>query len=249
MLDDDDILVPPLPYKSGGKEITAISHLYRGEVYRSTIWRTRLDTTTNWAVVTTSIALSATFASPQASVLPLLLVGLLVMMFLILETRRYRYFNVWRVRTRLLELGFFVPLLRGEEANIYQNKGTALSDDYEHPQFHIGYWRAFGKRLRRNYVWIFIIQLVAYVSKLTSHSDEPVNSFEAFFNQADLGLLPGEVTVALGLLFHGFWIGALIATYLLDRNDHSTVNDLLEGHDAEKDPRIPSQSVHNKKNP
>jgi uncharacterized membrane protein len=24
-------------------DITALSHLYRGEVYRSTVWRTRLD--------------------------------------------------------------------------------------------------------------------------------------------------------------------------------------------------------------
>ena len=32
-------------------DITALSHLYRGEVYRSTVWRTRLDATTNWAVL------------------------------------------------------------------------------------------------------------------------------------------------------------------------------------------------------
>ena len=30
-------------------EITGLAHLYRGEVYRSTVWRTRLDTTTNWS--------------------------------------------------------------------------------------------------------------------------------------------------------------------------------------------------------
>ena len=32
-------------------EMGAIAHLYRGEVYRSTIWRTRLDNTTNWSIV------------------------------------------------------------------------------------------------------------------------------------------------------------------------------------------------------
>ena len=48
-----------------GAEITALAHLYRGEVYRSTIWRTRLDTTTNWSVVTLGVALSITFASPR----------------------------------------------------------------------------------------------------------------------------------------------------------------------------------------
>jgi hypothetical protein len=48
-------------------EIGALAHLYRGEMYRSTVWRTRLDTTTNWAVVTTGIALSVTFSSVQAT--------------------------------------------------------------------------------------------------------------------------------------------------------------------------------------
>jgi uncharacterized membrane protein len=32
-------------------ELAVLAHLYRGEVYRSTVWRTRLDATTNWAVV------------------------------------------------------------------------------------------------------------------------------------------------------------------------------------------------------
>ena len=43
-------------------EIGAIAHLYRGEMYRSKIWWTRLDATTNWAVVTTGIALSVVFS-------------------------------------------------------------------------------------------------------------------------------------------------------------------------------------------
>src|SRR6476659_7028359 len=57
--------------------IGALAHLYRGEVYRSTIWRTRLDNTTNWAVVTLGIALSVTFSRQDASPLPLLLAGVL----------------------------------------------------------------------------------------------------------------------------------------------------------------------------
>ena len=85
-------------------EIGAVAHLYRGEVYRSTIWRQRLDMTTNWAVVSTGIALSVSFASAQASPLPIALVGFLTMLFLALEARRYRYFTVWKFRARLLEL-------------------------------------------------------------------------------------------------------------------------------------------------
>ena len=80
-------------------DITALSHLYRGELYRSTVWRTRLDTTTNWAVLTTGIALSLTFSSESASPLPLVLVGLLVTTFLSIEARRYRFFDFWRMST------------------------------------------------------------------------------------------------------------------------------------------------------
>src|SRR5437899_10819679 len=81
-------------------EMGAIAHLYRGEVYRSTIWRTRLDHTTNWAIVTMGIALSTTFSSTEASPLPLLLVGLLIGVLLGKEARRYHYLNVWRARPR-----------------------------------------------------------------------------------------------------------------------------------------------------
>ena len=45
------------------------------------------------------IALSTTFSTPEASPLPLVLVGLLLAVFLGMEARRYRYFNVWRTRT------------------------------------------------------------------------------------------------------------------------------------------------------
>ena len=91
------------PHEFDAATIGALAHLYRGEVYRSTIWRTRLDNTTNWAVVTLGIALSVTFSSPQASPLPLLLAGVLCIIFLIFEARRYRYFNVWRARARWME--------------------------------------------------------------------------------------------------------------------------------------------------
>src|SRR5215471_14656137 len=57
-----DVHEPALPTARKSEfsiaEIGALPHLYRGEVYRSTVWRTRLDSSTNWAVATTGIALS-----------------------------------------------------------------------------------------------------------------------------------------------------------------------------------------------
>ena len=66
---DGPAATPPLKACSVA-EIGAIAHLNRGEIYRSTVWRTRLDSTTNWAVVTTGIALSATFSTPRPHLCP-----------------------------------------------------------------------------------------------------------------------------------------------------------------------------------
>jgi len=46
----------------------------------------------------------------------MVLVGLLVTVFLLFEARRYRYFNVWRARARLLETDFYAPMLSDEGA-------------------------------------------------------------------------------------------------------------------------------------
>src|ERR1700757_5322994 len=115
-------------------EIGALAHLYRGEVYRSTVWRTRLDSSTNWAVVTTGIALSATYSNAEASPLPMVLVGLLVSVFLLFEARRYRYFNVWRARARLLETGFHAPMIRGEGVRLDSGWTELLGKGFVNPR-------------------------------------------------------------------------------------------------------------------
>src|SRR4030088_1957282 len=132
-------------------DITALSHLYRGELYRSTVWRTRLDATTNWAVLTTGLALSLTFSSESASPLPLVLVGLLVATFLYIEARRYRFFDFWRMRAHVLEVQFFGPILRGEGVQGVKGLNESIYQDYATPKLHITYVEAMGRRLRNNY--------------------------------------------------------------------------------------------------
>src|SRR5690242_947108 len=148
-------------------ELGAIAHLYRGEIYRSTIWRTRLDNTTNWSIVTMGIALSTTFSSREASALPLILIGMLLAVFLGLEARRYRYFNVWRARARYMETHLYAQILRGQHGD--GDWRGVLADDYLHPRHHISFYRAAGRRVRRTYIWIIAIQTSAYFGKLAIH--------------------------------------------------------------------------------
>ena len=70
------------PHEFSAAEIGALAHFYRGEIYRSMIWRTRLDNTTNWAVVALGSPSRSAFSSPQASPLPPVLVGVLIVVFL-----------------------------------------------------------------------------------------------------------------------------------------------------------------------
>ncbi len=203
----------------GPAEIGALAHLYRGEVYRSTVWRTRLDHTTNWAVVTLGIALSIAFSTSEASPLPLVLVGILIFAFLGFEARRYRYFNVWRARARWMETHFYAPMLRGEGVSSLDNWQAVLAQDYCEPMYHISYLRALGRRLRRNYAWIYGIQAIAYYGKLAVHPT-PIADWEQLWVRAAVGPLSGKLMVVCGVLFYGVLIIVGVVTFYLDRTKH-----------------------------
>lgn len=179
-------------------ETGAMAHLYRGEIYRSTIWRTRLDATTNWSVVSLGLALTISYQSADASALPLFLVAFLIGVFLYLEARRYRYFNVWRARARWLEIHFYAPMLRREtvEKPKWMNR---LAEDYERPEHHIAFRRALGRRLRRNYMWIFTVQTMALYGKCLGASGGT-----AGFESLHIGPFPGWVLAVInGIGFAG----------------------------------------------
>ena len=186
----------------GAAEITALSHLYRGELYRSTVWRSRLDATTNWAVVSTGLALSITYSSVEATPLPLLLVGLLVAVFLGIEARRYCFFDFWRIRAHILETQFFGPILLGRGVDTSNGWNETLYADYCRPRLHIAYFDALGRRLRKNYAWIFAIQVSAYLGKLFIHPT-PVHTIAEFASRASVGPIRGEFILLAGLFFHG----------------------------------------------
>jgi len=214
-----------------GPEMTIMSHLYRGELYRSKIWRTRLDMTTNWAVGTTGIALSITFSQADNSPLILILVSLLVIIFLFIEARRYRYFDIWRTRVRLLETSFFPPVLRLEGTRSTNNWNELLAHDYENLRFHISFFEALGRRLRRNYCWIFLILMVSYLAKILLHPTPLTNTAE-FWQRAAIGPISGEMVVLFGLLFNGalalFAVGTITSQRASGRvSDYHYRDDLI----------------------
>jgi uncharacterized membrane protein len=182
-------------------ELGALAHLYRGELYRSKVWRLRLDATTNWAVALTGISLSITFSAANNTPAPLILAGLVVFVFLYIEARRYRYFDIWRTRTRLLEVYFFGPILTRQPILGSTNWNQVLAHDMSYLHFHISTWEALGRRLRRNYGWLYAILGVSYIGKLLVHPTA-LQNMDQFWARAALGPVPGQVIIAAGLLLY-----------------------------------------------
>jgi uncharacterized membrane protein len=138
-------------------------------------------------------------------------VGLLVAVFLLTEAWRYRFFDFWRVRAHILETQFFGPILLGQGVQTGNGWNEILYQDYRSPRLHISYPDALGRRLRRNYLWIFGIQAVAYLGKLTIHP-APIASFEELWARAAVGPVPGQIVLLAGLAFHGSWVAVAVLT-------------------------------------
>ena len=126
--------------------VTQMSHLYRGEVARSNTWRTRLDSTTNWAVVTTAAVLTFTFSSVTHPHIVILMSLLLVWLFLVIESRRYRYYELSALRLRLIETQFFARAL-DSSVEAHSDWAMQLVSSLLNPEFPISFWEAIGRRL------------------------------------------------------------------------------------------------------
>ena len=83
--------------------ITAMSHFYRGEIGRIMVWRQRLDTTTTWAITTTGTIFTVAFSFEKVPHLIFFFNLAIVLMMLWIEARRYRFYDAFRARVRMLE--------------------------------------------------------------------------------------------------------------------------------------------------
>jgi uncharacterized membrane protein len=191
-----------LPQKLAPAEFnTALVHFYRGEVQRSNVWRTRLDATTNWAVITAGATLSFVFSSPDNPHFAIPINSILLLIFLFMEARRYRYYEVWANRVRVLETGYFAPMLSHQAMPPDKEWAEHISADLLSPHFTISEWEAVGRRLRSNYVWIFVLMALSWTLKVYLHPFPALN-METFINRAQVGLAPGWLVILTGFIFN-----------------------------------------------
>ncbi|NUQ86641.1 MAG: DUF2270 domain-containing protein [Anaerolineales bacterium] len=215
--------------------VTAMVHFFRAEIQRANVWRQRLDTTTNWAVVATGATLSIAFGQSSVHHSVILLNTLLVLWFLFIEARRYRYYELWSYRVRLMETDFYAAMLV-PPFHPSPEWAENLAENLLTPSFPISMWEAFGRRLRRNYYWIFLILLASWIAKIWLFPEAPGDLAE-FLERAAVGPLSGEIMIGLGIGFYLFLAVFAVATITMTR----ATGEILPRFGDETAPAAPSE--------
>lgn len=147
--------------------VTLVGHFYRGEMDRTTAWRNRLDRTTYWAVTVMVAVLTWVFSNPDNPHYILLIGMLTLVVFLFIESRRYRAYDVWRSRLRLLEENVFAETLDPRVSVDHEEWREMLSEDLREQALKVSFAEAFSRRLRRVYYPLLLVLLVAWLVRTT----------------------------------------------------------------------------------
>lgn len=170
--------------------VNAMSHFYRGELGRIMVWRQRLDITTNWAITSSTAIITIAFSNAAVPHIIFFFNLAIVWGMLWIEARRYRFYDAFRARVRMLEAHFLVPMVM-ENRDMLQGEWKKLvCEDLILPSFKITKLEAIGRRLKRNYVFIFILIMVAWITKIFLHATTPMDSVAAYYRALRVGHIP-----------------------------------------------------------
>ena len=171
-------------------------NFYRGEVERTASWRSRLDQTTNWAVVVVGAILTWAFSSADNPHYVILIGVFGVTAFLVMEANRYREYDVWRNRVRVLQTDLYAEMY-SPSSDGGSDWQTALGDDLRNPTFHLTLREALTHRLRRSYLALLLLLLAAWIARITAFETS-----ESWTETASILGISGTAVVATVGLFY-----------------------------------------------
>jgi len=174
-----------------------LAHYYRAMVGRADIWRMRMDATTNWAIGATAAVISFALGTAATPHFVVYIAVLLTISFLFLEARRLTFYHLWQQRVLLLERGLIRSALQpdGTQTSDAIDLASALDAHLGKTVPSMPIAKAVARRLRRIYLYLFGVQLLAWVLKLSSQPT-PASSFREFISRADVAAIPGEIFFA-----------------------------------------------------
>jgi uncharacterized membrane protein len=192
----------PLP-KEDASFHTSIAHLYRGEMQRMTVWRQRLDITSNWAILLTVALTTFTLGHPDVPHYTLLLGLALIGISVLIEGRRYCHLHHSGRRLYLIEVGYFAHLLDPAGQPHPSNWRELLADDLRRPRLLLSWFAGTRVRLRRNYLLILFFVTAAWVTKLFIHPGRPDSVGDFYARMAVGELLPPWFVAVTAVIFVG----------------------------------------------
>jgi uncharacterized membrane protein len=202
--------------------VNAMSHFYRGELSRIMIWRQRLDITTNWAITSSTAIITIAFANRDVPHLIFFFNLAIVWVMLWIEARRYRFYDAFRARVRMLEAHFLVPMVM-ENRELLQGEWKKLvCEDLILPSFKISRLEAVGRRLKRNYIFIFVLIMVAWVTKIFLHASMTLDGVPAFYRALRVGHIPSWL---IAFIFGGTFISVIAITIYVGKKTTGEVSE------------------------
>lgn len=202
---------------------SALAHLYRGEIHRMKLWRERLDRTTNWAVLVMAGVLTWAFSSAGNPHYVLLVGAAAVGLFLVVEARRYRAYDVWRSRVRTLQENVWAYGLDPSKGPVDGNWRTALADDYRTPTIKITAEEALAHRLRRVYLPLFSVLLGAWLIRILAFDPQ------AWPASAAIGRISGLAVTAVVVAAYLLAVGVALRPRTWHARDELRTADYRKG--------------------
>ena len=192
---------PPPTELSRAETITALSHYYRAEVTRSLAWRERLDLTTNWAVGAAAAFLGFAFSHPEIDHSLFFFALAIIYNLMFIEARRYRFYDAYEYRVRLLHQNFIYGVLT-RKVDLQEDSFwvAELASDLRYPQYKMAFLYALSRRFNANYIYLFAILIAGWLFKIKLHP-APARSWAEYLQQAAVGGLSGWFTLLFILLF------------------------------------------------
>jgi len=202
--------------------VNAMSHFYRGEMGRIMVWRQRLDITTNWAITSSTAIITIAFTTREVPHIIFFFNLAIVWAMLWIEARRYRFYDAFRARIRMLEAHFLVPMVMENREMLQGEWKKLVCEDLILPCFKISKLEAVGRRLKRNYVFIFILIMIAWVTKIFLHASAPIDDLPSFYHALRIGHIPSWL---VAFVFAGTLVSVTAITIYVSRKSSGEISE------------------------
>ena len=139
----------PVPNLKDACYVNTMIHFYRGELGRIMAWRQRLDVTTTWAITSTTSIITISFSLKGVPHIVFFFNLAYVWMLLWIEARRYRFYDAFRGRVRMVESHFLVPMILQNPNMLVGEWRRLVCEDLILPSYKISKLEAVGRRMKQ----------------------------------------------------------------------------------------------------